>query len=225
MAQERFVTPEKQLLKLIEGSAIKGVGPADAQALKYHSFGFFSLGAWRGRISYFKAKVNKWSKGEETFHLEVAVINHLLLVACAGLVVYFLVYSYVAYSNFKRIQAVGLFPSVSAASARGGSEMPSLQKPSSYYQEKVTQRDIFKMGSKKPEIEIKEPTSKTLELAQNLKLVGISWSDDPDAMVEDKKLSRTFFIKKGHMVGEAKVKAIFKDKVVLELDGEEFELR
>jgi len=27
------------------------------------------------------------------------------------------------------------------------------------------------------------------------------------------------------MVGEAKVKAIFKDKVVLELDGEEFELR
>jgi hypothetical protein len=44
-------------------------------------------------------------------------------------------------------------------------------------------------------------------------------------MIEDTKELKTFFVKRGEMVGDAKVQAIFKDKVVLSLGKEEFELK
>jgi type II secretory pathway component PulC len=56
--------------------------------------------------------------------------------------------------------------------------------------------------------------------------VGIAWSNDPDAMIEDTKTHRTFFLKKGQTIDEEiKVQAIFKDRVVLSYKGEEIELR
>ena len=59
----------------------------------------------------------------------------------------------------------------------------------------------------------------------HLKLVGISWSNNPDAMVEDTKALKTFFIKRGDMIGKFRVEAIFKDKIILSFEGEEVELR
>ena len=105
------------------------------------------------------------------------------------------------------------------------SKVVSALKVASYYLEKIRARDIFKIGSKKKEEEIKVPSSKIIDATQNLKLVGISWSGDPDAMIEDTKALRTFFVKRGQMIGEVKVQAIFKDRVVLSYEGEELELR
>jgi hypothetical protein len=55
--------------------------------------------------------------------------------------------------------------------------------------------------------------------------VGISWSDDPDVMIEDTKTQRTFFLKKGQMIDDIKLEAVFKDKVILNYLGEEIELK
>ena len=44
-------------------------------------------------------------------------------------------------------------------------------------------------------------------------------------MIEDKQSVKTFFVKRGQMIGPVKVEAIFKDKVVLSYEGEEIELR
>ena len=71
----------------------------------------------------------------------------------------------------------------------------------------------------------KTPSSKVADATQDLKLVGISWSNDPIAMIEDSKALRTFFVTRGQMIGEVRVQAIFKDKVVLSYGGEEIELR
>ena len=69
-----------------------------------------------------------------------------------------------------------------------------------YYLDKVRSRDIFKMGSTaRLEVADTGPSSKAVEAIQNLRLVGISWSDDPDAMVEDIKTVKTFFVKKGQI--------------------------
>ena len=46
-----------------------------------------------------------------------------------------------------------------------------------------------------------------------------------DAMIEDTQALRTFFVKRGQMLGQVKVEAIFKDKIILSCDGEEAELR
>jgi len=40
------------------------------------------------------------------------------------------------------------------------------------------------------------------DMTASLKLVGISMSDNPDAMIEDTKLQKTYFVKMGSMVGD-----------------------
>ena len=73
---------------------------------------------------------------------------------------------------------------------------------------------------------VKSESPDAAEAIQNLALVGISWSSNPDAIVEDKAAQRTFFVKRGQMVGDAiKVEAIFKDHVVVVYEDKEYEIR
>jgi hypothetical protein len=105
------------------------------------------------------------------------------------------------------------------------SQVSSLLKAGTYYLEKARERNIFKIGMKGTDSKSKAPSVRITEATQNLKLVGISWSDDPDVMIEDTKTGRTFFLKKGQMVDDIKLVAVFKDKVILSYLGEEVELK
>jgi hypothetical protein len=105
------------------------------------------------------------------------------------------------------------------------SKETTLLKPFSFYLETVKKRDIFRMGSKLPQDESEVISSKAAEATKTLKLVGISWSDAPDAMIEDTKAGKTFFVKKGQAVNDFKVEAIYKEKVVLRYGVESIELR
>jgi type II secretory pathway component PulC len=131
--------------------------------------------------------------------------------------------------NLKRIPALEI-KSPEGIKPLSFRENSVLKKVVSYYLEKVRERDIFKIGGKRTAAsieskEVKTPTSRIIEATENLKLVGISWSSDPDAMIEDAKAVRTFFVKVGQMIGEVKVQAIFKDRVILRYSGEEIDLR
>ena len=108
----------------------------------------------------------------------------------------------------------------------------SILKAVSYYLEKARGRDIFQMvRDEEPRAKsvsrANPPSQRITELIKNLRLVGISWSADPDVMIEDTNLQRTFFLKKGQIIENinVKVEAVFKDKVVLTCEGEEAELR
>ena len=80
-------------------------------------------------------------------------------------------------------------------------------------------------GADGVQTEMKVTSARILDATETLKLVGISWSNDPDAIIEDTKDTKTFFVKTGQKIGEVKVQAIFKDKVVLSYQGEETELK
>jgi hypothetical protein len=58
-----------------------------------------------------------------------------------------------------------------------------------------------------------------------LKLVGILWSDNPQAMVENTVDQKTLLLSVGDQVSRLTVKAITKDKVVLSRDDRVWELR
>ena len=222
MAQERSLTPEKQLLKIIETSKMNSVG-MHAQTSRRHSMSWLNFGAWLGRISFLNVSFEKWSQGFSLEQLDVKVTNRALGFLVALLSLYFLgslVISLVNLSKAPRLESNT--PAVKIETSFP--EPTGLKKAASYYLDKVRERDIFTMGLKKVVIDT-TPTSKSMELASTLKLVGISWSNDPDAMIEDTKGLKTFFVKRGEMVGEARVQAIFKDKVVLSLGNEEFELK
>ena len=101
-----------------------------------------------------------------------------------------------------------------------------MKKTAAYYFEKVAQRDIFKMGPKPLPTEKQKVVSPVVtEATKNLKLVGISWSDNPDAMIEDTQAKRTFFLKRGQKIGKMKIQAIFRDKVILSYEDEEVILK
>jgi len=102
----------------------------------------------------------------------------------------------------------------------------ALLKELAFYLESVQQRDIFTMGPKKPADNSDEiVSSAAVEATKSLRLVGISWSDNPDAIIEDERTKTTYFVKKGGMVGDVKVESIFREKVILKVGQEAIELR
>ena len=224
MAPERSLTPEKQLLRLIEESKSKPSPPKlEAQAIKYHSQSFFSFGAWAGRFSFLKGKFKGSSRAEGSSFDAVKLINIALGAAILALAFYLVSSFLLSLSSRKKLpEAV---PAVTDIKKDQPPVVSSLQPPA-FYLEKVNQRNIFKIGAKKVAADQgASDQSKIQEFTKSLKLVGISWSSDPDAMIEDTKAARTFFIKKDQKIGELTVKEIAKDKVILTYEGEDVELR
>jgi len=225
MAQERSLTPEKQLLKIIETSKMNSVGVA-TQSSRRHGMSWLNSGAWLGRISFLKVRFGKWFQDFNLEQLDVKVANRVLGLFVALLSLYFFANLVVSLINLTKTPRLESNTPVAKVETNF-TDSSGFKKAVSYYLDKVRDRDIFTMGPKKVAEKPADnsPSAKSLEIASTLKLVGISWSNDPDAMIEDTKGLKTFFVKRGEMVGEAKVQAIFKDKVVLNLGGEEFELK
>ena len=99
----------------------------------------------------------------------------------------------------------------------------------SYYLEKTSARNLFSV-KQIPEAVVKAGeenvlTIKEADRTKDFSLVGIAWSADPEAMIEDAKNKRTFFVKRGQALDDdIKVVTIFKDKVILTYKTKEFEL-
>ncbi|MCX5667435.1 MAG: hypothetical protein NTY34_03890 [Candidatus Omnitrophica bacterium] len=224
MAKERFATPEKQLLSLIEDRPAKK-GDARGSVIKHRGLSFLSPGAWMGRLSFLKQNLKAWHPGD-IHSIDLRGINRILVVVIAILAVYFVQRIGMDLMRFNKMSALQL-GSIGAQSMAEIKNIAGLNKALSNYTEIVSQRDIFNIGSIKqpPTPMAPSAVSKAVEATQRLKLVGISWSGDPEVMIEDEAALRTFFVKRGQMVGPVKVQAVFKDKVILSYEGEEIELK
>ncbi|MBN2119712.1 MAG: hypothetical protein JW734_01475 [Candidatus Omnitrophica bacterium] len=228
MAENQSPTPERELLKLIEekkaGSSFAGKGSLRK------GLSLFSLGGLRGRFSFFKVSLFKVFSGQVS--LDITDINKLLIIAALG------IFSFMSFDLATSM--LGIKEQVDSAfkidrDIKGFNvkDIAFLKNPS-FYLEKARKRDIFKMTSKEIKDEAKkegeeaakqDPVKEVAKMTANLKLVGISWSDDPDAMIEDTKAQKTFFLKRGDFIGEVEVAGIFKDKVILRYQGQEKELK
>lgn len=231
MGKENELSPEKQLLKLIEESSPKEQSSLQEQpvVVKKRNISLLSPKAWQARSSFLKDSLEKYLKGGGFFRVDSKVINKILVVCIFMLVFYFINNLYAGFSRLKHIPDFETEAETTKESLVF--QKVSVLKALSFYMEAVRARDIFKMGAVKvPETEEgrkKAASSRLLEAVSNLKLVGISWSNDPDVMIEDTKVQRTYFLKKGQIIDSVnlKLEAVFKDKVVLSSDSEEVELR
>ena len=59
----------------------------------------------------------------------------------------------------------------------------------------------------------------------NIKLVGIIWTDNPQAMLEDAKEQKTYLVSAGDNIGDLKIKKILSDKIIVSKGGQEWALR
>lgn len=100
-------------------------------------------------------------------------------------------------------------------------ELPSL-KPSGYYESVLAQRDIFlaPWEIKSQEI-ITQPVA---DVRNSFKLVGIVMDKEPSAIIEDLQTGETLFLSEGGMMREAVVKQITAEKVVIEYQGNSFDM-
>lgn len=87
----------------------------------------------------------------------------------------------------------------------------------------ITSRSLFQPTT--GEIEMKKPApAADLGGVENLKLVGIAWGTQPEAMIREVKEGRTFFLKEGEQIKGVTVKEILKDRVIVEQEGQTKEL-
>lgn len=90
----------------------------------------------------------------------------------------------------------------------------------------VGNRELFK--PLRSDIQERAVSQRTSESAQDklkdLSLIGIIAGEKPQAVIEDKKIQKTYFLYKGQAVNQLTVEDILEDRVILDFYGERLEL-
>ncbi|MBI4430418.1 MAG: hypothetical protein HY587_01730 [Candidatus Omnitrophica bacterium] len=222
------LTPEKQLLKLIENPKQDALR---AESKKREGRNWFSAAALKGRFSFWKSLSSARQFSLKRFtrsSVGIRQVNTLLkiLIALGGL--------YFGYAvihmglELNRASNLIFEPGEGTQEAKG---TPERLNTLSYYLEKVSARNIFEkpvLRERKPEEKTEVEPSKTEneDFSKSFSLVGIAWSQNPEAMIEDTAKKKTHFVRRGQTIDEKiRIVTIFKDKVILSIDGKEFELK
>jgi len=218
-------TPEKQLLKLIEEPS----GAAGAPRPARRRGPSLSLGALFSRFAFWKKGLGQALSGGAAFSIKK--VNAFLLVAALGSAALFISSSAVLAHRLSELPNF----SFSAAGRPAGAKLilPTRVEKLPMYTQMARGRDIFQLGGipVPPSRDFAAPTQEAASrerqelILSRYRLVGISWADDPDAMIENKEQERTFFVKRGHYVDGIRVEAIYKDRVILRDGDVEVELR
>ena len=230
MAENKPITPEQQLLKLIEGQGKPGAEGKTAQgkprgrSISLRSFAKIPS-AILASLSFWKRRAKKKSFSKRS-PFSIGEVNKALVAVTAVLFVYVI---FDAAASARNLQRPPNFAPMKEAKAKAAKETTAPLAEASYYLQKVSSRDIFKEGDVPLAVQTAPEAVNMMETADavaGLALVGISWSSNPDAIIEDKSKQRTYFVKRGQDVGDGvKVEAIFKDHVVVTYEDREYELR
>ncbi|KKT02309.1 MAG: hypothetical protein UV78_C0050G0011 [Parcubacteria group bacterium GW2011_GWA2_43_17] len=209
---------DEKLLKLIEGQAKNSGGPKPVLSLK------------------FKPKAAKFSLKDIPFKLKLnfnlPFLNKSLFVVCVLLTLIFVYILIFGSRSNLNAELFFLTPgaNVSLKPQAGQKEefKPSLQE----YLDTAKKRNVYlPRGKIISNPQAAQETVRLADLVKDLKLVGVIWSTNPEAMVEDMVNKRTHLLKKGDTFGanQYKVKDITRSSVILEITVEgavkEWELR
>jgi len=204
------ITPEEKLLKIIEnpGTEKKSIYPLQKKSSKGFLSGSSKLKekfAAKNLIKY--ASVNNLTK------------TIIILSLCFTL---FLFIDFIKSS----VSVKGRLESIKASEADKDKSTASKVSPKAELSEALVNaknRNMFTFLPPKSQSVVEvEDLSRVLA---DIKLVGILWSDNPQAMVENNKEQKTYLLNKGDQFGKFKIKKIFQDKVILESGNQEWELR
>jgi type II secretory pathway component PulC len=195
------LSPEEKLLRLIRGEK-KGLGPAAASAQSK---------AEPGKRAAFKIEVPSFLKHPDARK----TIFVLLAISCLYLVSSF-IYPLVALRKVKLPEAPKEKSAVLEAVPRVE------QKPLEEYLKEVSGKQIF---SNLPSAGVAGPVSGVaVDLVKDINLVGIIAGDNPQAIIEDRKTQKTYYLNKGQFIGEFQLEDIQEGKIILNYNGQKFEL-
>lgn len=212
------ISPEERLFKVIQETKKPASGGARSlRATKWRS----NLKNWiASRLTVFGAhNANKEIVLPIKLHeVDLKKVNRALWLILAFLILL------TAYYAFKRPNLSKITGAVFESSYQAkGSKPIDTFKPLAFYAEQVRKRDIFHPVTSG----IKGIAGSGLQaLTKDLGLAGIYQpvGNPSEAMIEDKSAKKTYFLKTGDEIKGMKVKAILKDRVILQYGEEEMEL-
>ena len=204
------ITPEEKLLKIIENPQSPAgkinLGSAQKASVKESLISRFrELHIDRDAVMEY---VNIWTA------------NKALAVLCIVLTAFWIFdFISVGFNLNKRLNTLvktgGVSRSVNAATVFSGVEIREVLA-------QARKRNIFTLLPPKQEV---IQTQALDQAVGNYKLVGIIWSDSPQAMIEDSKSGKTNLMSENEIMGDFKIKKIMRDKVIISKDKMEWELR
>ncbi len=100
-------------------------------------------------------------------------------------------------------------------------------RPLEEYLPRIVEQDPFRVGRAPSSMSAPDVTPGSLasdprQLVSGLRLVGISWGEEPTAMIEQNQ--QTFFLKVGDPIAGFTVKDIHQDRVILRMGEQDVEL-
>jgi hypothetical protein len=102
-------------------------------------------------------------------------------------------------------------------------EDPSQARPYEFYLEATQGKEIFSKPSSLEE-PLKSAALADVDLTKDINLVGIIAGDNPQAIIEDKRNQKSYYLFKGQFVGEFQVEDIQEGKIILNHNGQRSEL-
>jgi len=215
---KRRLTPEEQLLDLIEKGG-KPEGTAGFKRKRKFFLGFSSLrNQWLSLGKVIKQGLLRIKAGLREPNLKL--LNKVFLVISIIL----LCYSIVEFV-FGRSAIEGIYRRRRPIKGKEPEEIIMPQdRPFLHYLEMVRRRNIFSPIVLKEAPKPEDKKKQVQKMAEDLSLVGISWGKEPVAMIEDRAVKKTYFLKKGDMINKFKIDDISKNKVILSYEKEKVEL-
>ena len=210
---DQGMTPEEKLLRIIEspGQAPSRSLPRVARA-NIAASGFL-IKSWVAHYrTYWKSAVN------------LKTANQVVLTLCLLITGYLFVDFWLGLPN------AGMVNRLERAARQidiGNISIEALN-PLALYLREIGQNNVFSLPEPPPPKPAQqEPTaSEALKnMVSTFRVVGIIWSDAPQAIIEDTKEGRTYFLNRGSRLKEVRVKEILRDRVILSYDNQEIELR
>jgi type II secretory pathway component PulC len=205
-------SPEEQLLNLIE----KGDSAKSSKAARRKK-SFFSLSSGLGK----SLTLGKWAGRIKFKKIESDVVNKVLIVLC----VLMIAYSVIDFMHSRK--DISDLHKEASKTEYIETKKPDISKlrPFLHYLALIQRRNIFSpIGAMKIIDEVKERRESLQNLLKDLVLVGISWGEEPQAMIENKNLNQTYFLREGEVINNLKIESILENKVIMSYEGEKGEL-
>lgn len=210
-------SPEEKLLRLIKGSAKRAPekDKTDIKTSEHNLSSTFPSHETSGRILQKRSSIGLSFNIKD---ISAKNINPVLAVILAGLLIYLL--ADIIHNPYGEKEAeIESAASREPVEAKEGADSP---KPYNYYAADIDGRNIFLPQESDVSTAPAGPSAE--EIKANLSLIGIIAGDKPQAIIEDKKMGKSYFLYKGGSAGQAKIIEIMEDKVLVEYGGETFEL-
>lgn len=216
-------TPEEQLLRMIEGGATPAPSSSSAPSAAGSSPKDRLLRLWQeGPAQFFMRWKSFFRPKTQTDPVlrNLRLTSRILWGVLAGLGLYFIVAVVLSPSKPIPPELKKPIPATSTASPPASPE--TLAKPLAEYLSAVLQRNPFTGASgSTAAVPVRRAREQLRDIAEGMVVVGIDRGEKPEALIEDKRQQRTYFVKVGDSLNGARVKEIGSKGVVIEYEGEE----